>query len=170
MRYSVAFMLVVCFSGCLCCNTSEIPSELGEVDTGDFCQPPYIPMGETCCLDKDDDGLCDSQQKKKNIEPSVTTSNPLPTTTVITSSTTIQSTTTTVRIICRINSDCGEQIEELVCYRGDVYKQRITPVCKLPGTFHSSCIEKTTLVGQSLISKPRPIESCSQGCKNGKCL
>ncbi len=79
-------------------------------------------------------------------------------------------TSTVARIECYVNGDCGGQREQRICYKGDVYLQRISPICRHPGTPQSTCVEKTTLVGQTLVSQATPAERCSNGCKDGVCL
>jgi hypothetical protein len=79
------FILVVIllFSGCICCGGRD-PSELisglkstgvaggnqgagadasGQGDVAENqCSSPYIPSGSECCLDRDDSGICDSEE------------------------------------------------------------------------------------------------------------
>jgi|GEM_PF-6000393 len=93
------------------------------------------------------------------------------TTSTTTSTTTISTTTTTtLAVACTINSDCGQRIEERVCYKGDVYIRFVTPVCMKPGTVESYCIQRISWSGASLLTEPTPFERCSHGCENGTCL
>ena len=107
-----------------------------------------------CCLDANDNRVCDSHE----------------TVVTVSTSTTVKTTsTTTPKIACAVSSDCGERREQRVCVNGDVYLQRIQPVCRNPGTPQAECIEKATLVGQTMRTQPKPIDVCVKSCKMGVC-
>ncbi|MFH1403264.1 MAG: hypothetical protein ABIH11_03240 [Candidatus Altiarchaeota archaeon] len=139
-----------------------------------MCSPPYIQVGVGCCLDEDYNGICD-----KDEVVATTTTVKSPETTLATTTTTVKmvtttmmetTTTTTIKIACSVNSDCGESAEVRVCYRGDVYLQSVSYLCKKPGTPESECKESRKFVGQTMMSMPPATEDCSDGCKDGVCL
>ena len=119
------------------------------------CNPPYIRVGATCCLDRNGNSICD----KDETWPKTTTST--------TSTTTLPTTSTTVKprpVACTVNSDCGEEKTTRICYNGDVYLKTESPYCTRPGTTYSRCIIKVNRF------QDHPLEKCSRGCRNGTCL
>jgi len=142
----------------------------GATTAAPFCQKPYFEFspGE-CCLDLDENRVCDSQQTTTTVRQTTTLA---PATTSAPTTTTVKITTTTLsKIKCRVNSDCGEYHEEKVCYNEDVYIQRVSYTCRNPGTVESECIEKRIFEGQSAWTPPSPHKTCgSRGCKDGECL
>ena len=121
------------------------------------CNEPYVRIGQECCKDLDDTGICDKYEEEI----------PEPTTTVTTMLTTTSSTLTP--IACRLNSDCGNQTLEKICYRNDVYIQKTTPICQKPGTQEARCVYRKALEGESITSEANPHERCSSGCEDGIC-
>ncbi len=101
---------------------------------------------------------------------STTSSTSTTTSTTISTTTTSTTSTTTLAVACALNRDCGQQIEERVCYGGDVCIRFITPICMKPGTPESYCIQRISWSGASFMTKPTPFERCSRGCENGTCL
>jgi len=86
-------------------------------------------------------------------------------TTTSASATTTSSTTTQTpyKIACSTNKDCGDIVEARICHQGNVYINRVTPMCQGPGTPYARCIEKTDLADS-------PKEYCTtKVCKDGKC-
>lgn len=154
------------------------PSKKGVV-----CNPPYITVGKKCCLDKNNNRICDKDEAGAARATTVS-ARPVATTTLSTTSraaattitaTTQPATTTTfttsiTQVTCSVNSECGAQTEKRVCYQGDLYLQRNSPICKKSGTPESYCIQKTSFVGASMTTQAKPIKICMNGCKDGDCL
>lgn len=153
-----------------------LQSIIGQEKQEAGCEPPYILSGSQCCLDLDNTGICDRDEVDSTTTTHRTTTTTAimqeTTTTIQQETTTTQGTTTTAppEIACYVNSDCGQMREERVCYKGDVYRQRITPTCRNPGTVDAICIETQRFVGATLLAEPTPDEICSEGCKDGACL
>jgi hypothetical protein len=80
IRLISVFLLLVVFVGCI-----NVPS-------GPVCNKPYILVGEDCCLDTDDNSICDSDETSTTTTTSTTSTT---TTTSTTSSTTTTRATTT---------------------------------------------------------------------------
>jgi hypothetical protein len=110
MRHLIVLAVVVLVCGCVCLGGKDvkdlIPKKTGETqETGSSCDKPYIRVGSECCLDNDDNGICDSDEEETTTtEPETdttdTTQPPEPTTTVRATTTTAvtlpeQATTTT---------------------------------------------------------------------------
>lgn len=131
------------------------------------CNPPYIRFSSSCCLDSNGNSICDRDEASSTTTSTTTSSS---TTTSTTSTTTSTSSTTLPSIACWRNRDCGEEKEVKICYRGDVYIQKINPICRMAGKPESYCVNYTSLAGASMLSEPVPFERCSQGCLNGACL
>lgn len=155
---------IVLASGCTQQSQEPAPTTTSE----EFCKAPYIRLGKGCCLDKDGNSICDQDEKPKETTSVQTT---VPTTTTEETTTTLQETTTIAETIeCRQSSDCGQSIEQRVCHNGDVFRQRVTYLCRKAGTPESQCIQKNSWVGGSLVSEPSPVDDCFEGCKDGKCI
>ncbi|MCX6694889.1 MAG: hypothetical protein NTU61_01140 [Candidatus Altiarchaeota archaeon] len=92
------------------------------------------------------------------------------TSTTVTSTSRSTSTSTTLGFKCRINNDCGEAHEENICYKGDVYVQKVSWLCEKARTNESYCVKKVSLVGQTMMNPADPFEECGSGCLDGKCL
>lgn len=144
-----------------------------EVDIYDVnitCTPLYVSINETCCLDENQNGLCDSDETTTTM-PTITTSTP----TTSTTSTTIITTTSTTTTLsglpehCKTNKDCGEVTEERICYRGNVHIKREVPFCRRPGRPDSNCIFKITGITNAF-GVPAPAEKCTGYCIMGECV
>lgn len=142
---SLVLVGAILFSGC--------------VDQKVVCNKPYIRVGSDCCLDSNDNSICDSDE----ISPTTTTTTITSTTIIITTTTIIKKTTTTIKLVpttttttispeCYVNSDCGVNgtkiIMNYICYQGDIHRVYLTYRCKNPGTSSAKCIgkEKTEVV------------------------
>jgi hypothetical protein len=137
-----------------------------------LCTRPYIQVGTDCCLDANSNNICDSDEEEETTTTPAPTTIQTTTTVMATTTTTIQTTTTTtIKIECHQNSDCGQSREERICYKGDVYLQRVTPKCQNPGKADAKCIESRRFVGQTFASEAKPVETCSpKTCQNGECV
>ncbi|MBD3388206.1 MAG: hypothetical protein GF416_03930 [Candidatus Altiarchaeales archaeon] len=49
-------------SGCICCGGGLPGMGSSDGDDGEYCTPPYIQVGSECCLDRNDNSICDSQE------------------------------------------------------------------------------------------------------------
>ena len=87
--------ILVFISGCICCGNfpdSKTTSTLPESGTeGGLCNAPYIQVGSGCCLDQNNNGICDRDEMT---EPPKT-EGPQE-----------ESTTTTLKTTCTLDSDC----------------------------------------------------------------
>jgi hypothetical protein len=159
---------LIFLSGCLC----KMPSASSPTTSSTQpCPESYIMVGSSCCLDGNGNGVCDNEEAETSTTEEPTTSTLEPTTSTAPSSTTLSSTTSTATtqsttsstMMCSANMDCGERIEERVCYNGDVYVKRTSPICSSPGTQKASCMTK-------VVMDPTPTERCgNQHCAKGKC-
>jgi len=109
------------------------------------CRSPLVRIAGECCMDADNNTLCDEL-----VIP-------------------VSSTTSTL-IACSTNSDCGNQTQIRICYKGDVYLQQVTPICQKPGTPEVRCVYRTSLVGETITTAAIPVERCFKGCENGSCI
>ncbi|MFH0862162.1 MAG: hypothetical protein V1875_03945 [Candidatus Altiarchaeota archaeon] len=137
---------------------------------GIVCKPPYMTVGNACCLDRDQNGICDRDEATTTTRPTPTTTTSRVTTTAPRASTTLaqettsstQATTTTVKSGCKTNADCGQPVEERLCKDGDVWLKKTIQMCTKPGTPDSQCIAKVTA------SKA---ETCGElYCVNAQCV
>ncbi|MBU0761696.1 MAG: hypothetical protein KKD39_01610 [Candidatus Altiarchaeota archaeon] len=186
MKHVVALLLLAVFvSGCICTDkvkdlTSKIKPEGGDES---LCPVNYIQVGTDCCLDLNDNSICDKDEETETTYSEApttveeTTSTLDESTTLIETTSTIQTTSTVLvtttappQIACSTNSDCGERREERICKDGDVYLQSISPYCRTPGSPQSECINKVSLSGQTIASPAKPIDDCDEGCQDGFCL
>ncbi|MFH0861997.1 MAG: hypothetical protein V1875_03105 [Candidatus Altiarchaeota archaeon] len=153
----------------------------GSTTTTLFCQEPYIQVGDSCCLDRDGSGVCDSEEyapadeqapeeEEQLGEEPTTTTEPTATTEPPTTPTAPVPTTTQASIACVKNSDCGQEVIENVCKDGDVYRQQTNPLCNSPGTVRAECKMKVKLVGQTMTQPAVPSERCANGCRDGACI
>jgi len=136
------------------------------------CKPPYILVGGGCCLDRNQNRICDKDETTTTARQTTTTKGTTstqnqPTTTAQTqeTATTAQATTTTAgaqAVRCNTNSDCGQAVEELLCNNGDVYLKKTIQMCKDPGKPTSSCVAK--------ISATKAQECGDLNCIGGKCV
>jgi hypothetical protein len=184
---SAVLLFVVALSGCMCSpqNLKSLASS-GEASSSNQeaqCEKPYILVGSECCLDEGDNGICDSDEEGQAEEqpqetpveeeepPTTLEAQPEETATSLVSTTatqaatssTAQPTTTTVKVACSMNSDCGQRTEERICYQGDVYTQRLSPICNSPGTPAARCITKA-------VKDTNPTEKCTIHCVKGECV
>jgi hypothetical protein len=175
MKYLfIALSLAALISGCICADISGITEIIPSKEEKSACPPNYILVGRECCLDLNGNGICDrdetpTEEILQPIETTTTIPQPIETTT---STAPPQTTTTTTiqEITCTMNADCGQIREERICKGLEVYMQRVSPVCRKPGTPSAECIYRTTLVGQTLVSQARPIERCENECRDGICI
>jgi hypothetical protein len=126
MRFTVLFLaLVLAFSGCMCCFGDDVELDLisgisGGADDIVECQRPYIRFGDGCCLDANNNGICDRDELPP--DTTVTTATVMvsttlaPSTTLRQTTTTLATTTTTSTLAgcvesmlleCPLNRDCG---------------------------------------------------------------
>jgi len=54
--------LVFLTSGCLCCNVPSLDKLGSTKKAADACETPYIQVGSSCCLDENDNGICDADE------------------------------------------------------------------------------------------------------------
>ncbi|MCX6695912.1 MAG: hypothetical protein NTU61_06420 [Candidatus Altiarchaeota archaeon] len=123
-----------------------------------LCNPPYIQDGDSCCLDANNNGVCDGVEEITTTTVTTTTS-----TSTSTTSTTSTTTSTTLKINCYSNIDCGESKEEYVCHNDNVYSKRTSFICMSPGTPSSKCVERQ-------VQDNTPLIKCMHGCAEGKCV
>lgn len=153
---------LVFMAGCLC-NVPASLSPAASTTTTEPCPQDNIMVGSSCCLDENANGICDSDEEETTTTLEETTTTMEPTTTTSTTVTTTTQTTTSTTIACSVNADCGQRLEERVCYNGDVYIKRTSPMCSSPGTQKSTCITK-------VVMDTSPSADCgNQYCVNGTC-
>jgi len=75
-----------------------------------------------------------------------------------------------LNVTCRTNVDCGEDAEIRICYKGDVYLQRVSWICRNSGKPDSYCVKKSGFVGVTIMNPAKPIKKCVSGCRDGECL
>jgi hypothetical protein len=178
---SLIILTVIFISGCLCCNLPGLGQPAEE-----HCTTPDIQVGTGCCLDSNGNGMCDTDEASPQEESTTsstleetTTTFEAATTTTATTSTTSSSTsssstlalptttsTTMPKIACTVNGDCGQSVQERVCYQGNVYLRRTSPVCQNPGKTNARCIVK-------VVQDTNPTETCSgsdRHCIDGECV
>ncbi len=101
------------------------------------CKTPYIRVGSSCCLDRNDNGLCDTDETTTTSSTTTTmstsTTTTMPTTT---SSTTTTSTTTTSSTTTTNPSKCGQK------YCVQIYT---TGECGRYSTIIQECIDSKTI-------------------------
>lgn len=120
------------------------------------CRPPERLVDGICCIDANLNDICDEVVSTTT----TTVRKPQATTT----------TTTLPKALCFTNNDCGNQTIERICYKGDVYLQKSTPLCQRPGSADARCIVKTALEGQTITSEASPHEKCTGRCVDGVCV
>ena len=57
----VSIIIVIVFGSVLILNSNK------NVSNEFTCDPPYIKVGNSCCLDQNDNGICDKDEQTKNI-------------------------------------------------------------------------------------------------------
>ncbi|MFH0859889.1 MAG: hypothetical protein V1921_01680 [Candidatus Altiarchaeota archaeon] len=135
-------------------GSSEEPAGDGVV-----CEKPYIRVGIDCCLDANDNSICDSDEETTTSSV-VTTS--VSTTVSSTSTVTTSTTAPTTSIACNLNSDCGNVTVRRICNFGDVYEQTLSPVCRNPGKPNAQCTIRSSKLEY-------PLHECTGYCKDGEC-
>lgn len=123
------------------------------------CNSPYIRFEDQCCLDENDDGVCDSDKPRIL---STTTTAVLITTSSTT--TTTSTTSTTIEPECYINKDCD--LTKDICRNGDVYSWRMGRICHRSGTVNAIC------TGTSTGSTTELVKHCEGNttCVGGECI
>ena len=139
---------------------SDLPAT---TTTTEPCPQPYIFVGNGCCVDANNNGICDSEEMATTTtttipRPPSTSISTTTSTTVSTTSTTTTSTTTTLKIRCKVNQDCGETLEERVCWYDGIYSKTTTKICGNPGRPAAFCKEK-------VIMGITPIVKCVNRCE-----
>lgn len=122
-------------------TTSTTTSSLEAI----VCEPPYMRFGMGCCLDKNVNDICDSDEVDEMIS----------------------TTTTVVEFIrCKKDSDCGPTRIEYRCDANTLVKQTITNFCLDAGTYKSVCEPKAM---DEVINKCEPSEQCYIRGDNAYC-
>jgi len=132
------------------------------------CDPPFVAIGGSCCVDGNKNSVCDIEEVETTVKQTtsvkaattVATETTMPTSTVATTldaatstpttveETTIPTTSTiqppaTTTIKCVSNSDCGKESVKYVCQFGvNIYEIHEIPTCDKPGTEGARCIVK----------------------------
>lgn len=109
------------------------------------CTPPYMRFGLGCCLDKDDNKICDQDEVAE---------------------TTTTSTTLADYVRCNDDMECGPTRVEYTCKDGDVHRVTVTHFCRNPGTRASVC---ETNLAEEMVDPCGPTQQCIEGrtkCKN----
>ncbi|MBD3388620.1 MAG: hypothetical protein GF416_06085 [Candidatus Altiarchaeales archaeon] len=98
------------------------------------CAPPYMRFGLGCCLDLNNNTICDQDEAD-------------------------ESTTTTLAdyIRCNDDGDCGSIRTEYECRENDLFRVTISHFCKNPETRASSC---ETNVVEELVEPCGPMQQC----------
>ena len=155
----LALVALVC--GCICCGgVNQSPTT---TTTEPSCPQYYATTSSGCCLDRDGNGVCDTDEATTTtVEMTTTTST---TSSSTTSSSSTVTTSTTMAIACLTNGDCGDRQEERICYQGDVFIKRTSPLCSNPGKANARCISK-------IVIDTTPTERCegSSHCVEGECV
>lgn len=129
------------------------------------CEPPHMRVGNECCLDINNNQICDLDEEVVEASTSTTNPEPLPQPVWIPphSTTATTSSTTTTSIACTMHTDCGEDWEYLRCYRGSVYSYVESPRCLHPGQLNAECTWKSDMT---------VYEKCEQWetCVNAECV
>ena len=128
MRYfsTVLLAVVVLLSGC--------------VKESVVCRKPYMQAGSECCLDKNDDRVCDKDKPETSILETTTSSGSITddvqTTTLIATTVTYTSVPPTIAQTtlrpCKTVADCGEPYyyEDYTCHNSRVTKLKYKPLCQ----------------------------------------
>jgi hypothetical protein len=135
MRQFVVFAVLVLFSGCICCGGKDLSLPGTDTNSNDGstgeCPPSYLLVGTSCCLDDNQNSICDTdetpettlseennQQTTDTTETTETTLNEqTPETTQTTSTTqpvvtqTTQTTTTSATTLPATNAPQGETMK-----------------------------------------------------------
>jgi len=157
---AVIIAYCVVFSGCVNLGQDSLDNGANDI----VCNPPYLRIGDSCCLDKDGNGICDKDEQSTTttLKPMVSTTTTVapspPSTTVLAAVTSTQPLTK-----CNTNADCGGPVNYTKCSDGKVIMYSETPICTHPGTPEAKCTMK---------SKTSPYEACVEGerCVGGRCV
>ncbi|MFH0863103.1 MAG: hypothetical protein V1875_08770 [Candidatus Altiarchaeota archaeon] len=149
-------------SGCICDPPNDPDAKL-------VCNQPYIQVGNSCCLDRNKNGICDADELTTTTRATTpTTAAPTTTSAPVTTQTMPATVTTTVTttvpaVACSMNKDCGDVINYTKCYNGNVVMYVETPICTNPGKPAAQCIKK---------SKTNAYEACPEGtkCISAECV
>jgi len=83
MRKIAVLTVILLFSGCICCGGKSIKDlvpgtgdagggdESTSEEGGQSCEKPYIQVGSECCLDENDNGVCDSEDATNEVTTTV---------------------------------------------------------------------------------------------------
>ncbi|MFH0860248.1 MAG: hypothetical protein V1921_03515 [Candidatus Altiarchaeota archaeon] len=135
------------------------PSQKAPAQAEIVCNVPYIQVGKECCLDGDNNSICDNDEKTTTLEETTVASTVESTTTA--EPTTSVETTTSTKFTCTINADCGgPNLGQLRCYQEKVVQDVTSYRCSKPGTADSKCMGSI---------KTEIVETCAERCLNGQC-
>lgn len=137
-------LLIVLFAGC----GSNI-----------VCNPPYIQVGSSCCLDQNENNICDKDEPATtttttSTTTTSTTSTTTTTTTIIATTTTATTTTTTTTTLAGYISMCGQPY----CNS----KSARNGECIGYETIKQVCVSKTAFVMCNNLSV---VYNCSKGAQ-----
>ncbi|MBD3389094.1 MAG: hypothetical protein GF416_08405 [Candidatus Altiarchaeales archaeon] len=143
MKKSALFLVVglVLLSGCLCGTPGDREADTTSATQQIVCNRPYIRVGGSCCLDRNNNMVCDSDEQETAAS---TTLQPRSTTTLQSS----DSMSTSPDALCNSDGDCGGPDEIVVCNGDNVVKLTVTYRCVYPGSPKAECMgstEATTL-------------------------
>jgi hypothetical protein len=137
---------VTCSDGTIISDPSLCPKAKADTTTSLACDRPSVLIGADCCLDNNNNGVCDVHEGSTTTVPVVL----ITTTTRAEETTTIPPTTTTSTlgdIACYKSSDCGVNGKKVVKYYtcqpkldGGIYRRYIEYACRNPGTAASICL------------------------------
>lgn len=94
-----------------------------------ICEPPYIPVGKECCLDGDSNGICDVDEKKP--AKTTSTSKQIQTTTLMQTTSLLETTSTTAaeqEPECATVYDCEKTTDVSCDGKGRVVYVHVTPI------------------------------------------
>jgi hypothetical protein len=170
----LSVVLFVC--GCVCMSST------GGVE----CESPHIRFGEGCCLDRNDNGVCDSDEvaeirqpapARKPSETTVTTHTTATTQSTATTSTidsttisptTLYVSTSSTVVACRKDADCGGETFKCgayFCRDGDVYRTCKIMGCYNPGQADSFCAKVDRDLLQDNCGKRERCEEGKRECQ-----
>ena len=133
------------------------------------CNDPYIRVGSGCCLDENQNSVCDEDEEAETTsKPSETKINQA-TTTIKAQATTVPTTTSpgaasssTLKYACEKNEDCPEPTYgSKRCSGKNVVQDKTTFKCSKPATLDAKCIGSI---------KTETVEGCSERCVGGACV
>jgi len=161
--------LLVLLSGCVCELNGLNPPE-SESEVGTFvCNPPYMRKGNYCCLDINNNQVCDEDETIVTVSTStlppaqttLTTGMTLPPQTTVSTAST--STMISITVACITHSDCGTERNQTKCYQGNVVTYFEKPTCSRPGRPDAQCVMKSSV---------EPYDRCEEweACVNAKCV